>query len=217
MSTALSSVLIVEPDDYRRQLHRLELLKDGGFAVTCAAATKREALVFLSRNAVDFIVTNSMLADGSPADIIRAAKRRNAEVLTLAVSASLDANIVAHTIASGADGYLLFADSTAKLASSLRVLKAGGSPASPAVSRTVVRSLQIRTMQSAQSATANPLSPRETDILRLLAKGLSFDEISQILALSRSTISTHAKNIYRKLDAHSRNEALYKARELKLL
>lgn len=217
MTTALSSVLIVEPDDYRRQLHRLELIKDGGFAVTFTAATKREALVFLSRNAVDFIVTNSMLADGNPADIIRAAKRRNSEVLTLAVSASSDANIVAHTIASGADGYLLFADSTAKLASSLRVLKAGGSPASPAVSRTVVRSLQIRTMQSAQSATANPLSPRETDILRLLAKGISFDEISQILALSRSTISTHAKNIYRKLEAHSRNEALYKARELKLL
>ena len=119
MTTALSSVLIVEPDDYRRQLHRLELIKDGGFAVTCTAATKREALVFLSRNAVDFIVTNSMLADGSPADIIRAAKRRNSEVLTLAVSASSDANIVAHTIASGADGVHLYVMNNSEVARKL--------------------------------------------------------------------------------------------------
>lgn len=63
----------------------------------------------------------------------------------------------------------------------------------------------------------HPLSARELDILRLLAKGISFSQIGHILALSKSTVSTHAKNIYRKLDAHSRSQAVCRAQQMKLL
>ena len=130
-------MLIVEPESYRRQRHVLELSRDKTLDVVCAVAGKREALSYLAQRPVDFIVTNSMLPDGSPADIIRAAHKRNPDCLVLAASGCDDANIVMHTITSGANGYVLFSDTTANLCSCLRVLQAGGSPVSPLVARTV--------------------------------------------------------------------------------
>ena len=213
-TAAAHPVLIVEPDDYRRRRHRLALAHAPDFTVAADAPGKRQALAYLSRHAVDFVVTNSMLPDGNAADIIRSARRRNPECLVLAVSDCQDANIVMHTIISGADGYVLFSD---ELASCLRVLQAGGSAVSPLVARTVLQSLQSRRSAESLGEADHPLSARELDILRLLAKGISFVQISQVLALSQSTVSTHAKNMYRKLDVHSRSQAVLRARQMRIL
>ena len=62
-----------------------------------------------------------------------------------------------------------------------------------------------------------PLTPRERDVLRLLAEGLSGPEIAKSLIVSLSTVQTHLKSLYGKLDAHSRWEAVARARELHLL
>ncbi|RMH87481.1 MAG: hypothetical protein D6681_15050 [Calditrichaeota bacterium] len=62
-----------------------------------------------------------------------------------------------------------------------------------------------------------PLTEREQEILQLLAAGLSNDEIAERLVIARSTLKTHLKNIYGKLDAHSRLEAVARAKELSLL
>ena len=216
-TAAAHPVLIVEPDDYRRRRHRLALAHAPDFTVAADAPGKRQALAYLSRHAVDFVVTNSMLPDGNAADIIRSARRRNPECLVLAVSDCQDANIVLHTIISGADGYVLFSDERADLASCLRVLQAGGSAVSPLVARTVLQSLQSRRSAESLGEADHPLSARELDILRLLAKGISFVQISQVLALSQSTVSTHAKNMYRKLDVHSRSQAVLRARQMRIL
>ena len=75
--SAPSTVLIVEADDWRRSSHRLALERSGSFAVAAALAGKREALAHLARRPVDFVITNSLLPDGNPADVIRSAKRAN--------------------------------------------------------------------------------------------------------------------------------------------
>ena len=215
--TQVHTVLIVEPDSYWRKVHSMDVSRDGTFEVLCAVRNKRQAVAFLSRLPVDFIVTNSMLPDGNPADIIRFAQKRNPDCLVLAASDCEDANIVMQTITSGANGYVLFSDKTTNLCSCLRVLQAGGSPASPAVASTVLRSLQSRENQRQQMPEKHPLTARELDTLRLLAEGISFSQISHILVISKSTVSTHAANIYRKLDVHSRTEAVYRAKQMKLL
>ena len=61
---------------------------------------------------------------------------------------------------------------------------------------------------------ANPLSPRETEVLNLLARGMSFAEISSVLNISCHTVTAHIKKIYRKLQVHSRGEAVYEAAQL---
>lgn len=213
--SAPRTVLIVEPDDWRRSSHRLALERSGSFAVAAAVAGKREALAHLARRPVDFVITNSLLPDGNPADVIRSAKRANPNALVLAVSDCEDENIVMHTIVSGANGYVLFSDASADPAACLRVLQAGGSPASPPVARTVLRSLQSRTPSEAQAE--HTLTPRELDVLRLLAEGLTMPAVCSILALSDSTVSTHVRSIYRKLDVHSRSQAVLRAQSLHIV
>ena len=61
------------------------------------------------------------------------------------------------------------------------------------------------------------LTPRETELLRLTAKGLSFDAIGQLLQISPHTVVAHVKKIYRKLAVHSRGEAVYEASQMGLL
>ena len=65
--------------------------------------------------------------------------------------------------------------------------------------------------------TGTPLTPRETELLRLAAKGLGFDSIGEILGISPHTVVAHARKIYRKLGVHSRGEAVYEAMQLGLL
>lgn len=214
---APGTILIVEPDAYRRQCHCVELSRASDFTVLAAVGGRREALEFLAHETVDFIVTNSMLSDGSPADVIRRALKTNPRCLTLAVSACRDAHIVMHTIACGADGYVLFSDASTTLVSSLRVLQAGGSPVSPTVARTVLLSLQSRKTAQLRDGGRHPLSARELDVLRLLSQGIPLARIARTLGLSKSTVSTHARNIYRKFGAHSRYEAINRAREMDLL
>jgi ATP/maltotriose-dependent transcriptional regulator MalT len=67
------------------------------------------------------------------------------------------------------------------------------------------------------NAENNPLSARETEILQLLAKGMSFNEIGEILGISPHTVTAHIKKIYRKLAVHSRGEAVYEASQMGLL
>ena len=62
-----------------------------------------------------------------------------------------------------------------------------------------------------------PFSGRELDVLRLLAAGLDAPEIAEKLVVSANTVRTHIKSLYRKLNAHSRHEALAQAKELKLV
>jgi DNA-binding NarL/FixJ family response regulator len=83
----------------------------------------------------------------------------------------------------------------------------------------VLKAVRQRSQAAQASLTPeeNPLSSRETEILQLLAKGMSFNEIGDVLAISPHTVTAHIKKIYRKLAVHSRGEAVYEATQMGLL
>jgi DNA-binding NarL/FixJ family response regulator len=89
------------------------------------------------------------------------------------------------------------------------------------VARSVLRAIRNRmggsSTRSPSAPENNPLSARETEILQLLAKGMSFNEIGEILGISPHTVTAHIKKIYRKLAVHSRGEAVYEATQMGLL
>jgi len=95
------------------------------------------------------------------------------------------------------------------------------------VARSVLRAIRSRMGGATTSSNTvpprsanaenNPLSARETEILQLLAKGMSFNEIGEILGISPHTVTAHIKKIYRKLAVHSRGEAVYEASQMGLL
>jgi DNA-binding NarL/FixJ family response regulator len=129
------------------------------------------------------------------------------------------------SIEAGATGYLLKDTSIERIVASICEIRAGGSPISPTIARKVLGRFRAAPAAAAPAlnggavaaAEASPLSARETDILRLVSKGLSCAEVGQHLSISTHTVVTHVKNIYRKLAVHSRGEAIFEAGQLGLL
>jgi DNA-binding NarL/FixJ family response regulator len=129
----------------------------------------------------------------------------------MVVSVLGDDRIVLAAIEAGASGYILKDSTSVNLVGAVLDLVAGRSPISTAIARTIVRRVQDRPA-SAPIATPLPsLTEREIDILWGIAKGFTYGDIAERLDISRNTVMTHIKNIYRKLEVNSRGEAVYAA------
>ena len=116
-----------------------------------------------------------------------------------------DADHIFDALRAGASGYLLKRTPRAELIEAVHQVHQGGAPMTSYVARRVVQSFQPG---PAATPSPNMLSPREWEVLRLLARGLAYKEICQDLNLSISTVNTHVHRIYEKLHVRSRGEAV---------
>ena len=112
-----------------------------------------------------------------------------------------------NALAAGATGYMLKQTPPAELLSAIKEVHAGGSPMSSHIARKIVQSFQ---QVASVSAEAESLSPRETEVLGLLAKGFLYKEIAEQMKVSYATVHTHIRHIYEKLHVRSRTEAVAK-------
>jgi DNA-binding NarL/FixJ family response regulator len=127
-----------------------------------------------------------------------------------------DEQHVVTAIEAGAMGYLLKDGSAEYIGSSVLEMMAGGSPISPPIARYLLR--RFRPPDAGEDDTAPPkLSEREHEVLTLIVKGFSYAEIARLIGVSAHTVTTHVRNIYRKLEVHSRGEAVYEALQLGLV
>lgn len=186
-----------------------------------SAATYREADALVSQFKFQMLIVDLDLPDGFGLDLIRRTAANIPEVDIMVLANANDDPHVVSAIESGATGYVLKTEIENSLVSAIRLLAAGGSPVSPEVAKSVLRALRTYTTHTIEKTTApiqpNPLSERETEILQLLAKGMSFNEIGDILTISPHTVTAHIKKIYRKLQVHSRGEAVYEAAQMGLI
>lgn len=151
-------------------------------------------------------------------DFIRRASEDLAVQSIVAVTSKNSAADIATAIENGAVGYITKQDSDLHdVGNYIRILRAHGSPMSPTAARVLVDALRRKPTVKPVVSVANPLSPRETEVLNLLARGMSFAEISSVLNISCHTVTAHIKKIYRKLQVHSRGEAVYEAAQLGIL
>ena len=216
MTTAAWRVLIVEPDEIRMRHYMLELMQDSAFHLAATAPSKRRAMPLIDRTPVDLAVVNARLPDGCGAEITRAVLKKNPDAHILIATDVSEENTVMQSVEAGADGYILVTDDAPRIADSLKVMAAGGSPVRPLIARSVLRALHSRNT-AAPAPASDILSRRELDIMGLLAKGLTLTAIAEILSISEHTVTTHVKKIYKKLNVHSRGEAVYEARQLHLI
>lgn len=169
---------------------------------------------------VDLLVTDVVLSGVDVTPVVARVRRLQEDTDILVYTTNTSDSTVMRAILAGAMGYLLKGDQE-DLETSIRLLRGGGSPVSPVVARNVLRAIQTRSLNMRQTrrrpTEANDLSQRETEILSLLAKGISFADIAQILSISPHTVTAHIKKIYRKLQVHSRGEAVYEATCLGIL
>jgi len=216
-----TSVLIVE--DIPEFQHRFAgaVRSDGHLQLLGTVGSGAEAIEFLDRSAPDVMLIDLGLPDMSGIEVIRHAARHHPATEALVVTMfGDDANVLA-SIEAGATGYLLKDSMPESIASSIHELVAGGSPISPSIARRVLTRFRSGGPAGAPQPVAAPreevLTERETDILRQVAKGMSFAEIGAILTISQHTVVAHVKKIYRKLAVHSRGEAVFEANQMGLL
>lgn len=221
MSADSVSIVIVEDVPEFRQ--RFVQAFDGHplYRVVAAVGDGSSGMEAVRRLKPEVLIVDLGLPDVSGIDVIRAAVAARPDVDALVVTVFGDEDHVVKSLEAGATGYLLKDSLPAQLLECVDALRAGGSPISPSIARRLLT--RFREPAAGQPAAApdeaakSLLSEREQEILRLVAKGLSFAEVGEVLAISPHTVVTHVKRIYRKLAVHSRGEAVYEAGQLGLL
>jgi DNA-binding NarL/FixJ family response regulator len=112
-----------------------------------------------------------------------------------------------NALAAGATGYMLKQTPPAELLAAIRDVHAGGSPMSSHIARKIVQSFQP---PSSAEPSSQSLSPREREVLDLLARGFLYKEIADQIKVSYATVHTHIRHVYEKLHVRSRTEAVAK-------
>jgi DNA-binding NarL/FixJ family response regulator len=207
---------VVEDDAQSRESFVAMISAQTDLVLALVATNRREALEQLPLRQMDVLLVDLGLPDGSGLDVIRATRRQWPECAILVSTIFGDESHVLRSIEAGAMGYLLKDSGTEELAQEIRNIHAGGSPISPMVARKIL----------ARAAAAGPvpvpaptvaLSAREQQVLQLVSKGFTTEEVAQTLAISRTTVLTFVRRIYTKLEVSTRAEAIHEAHRKGLL
>ena len=202
----------------------MSLIYTGGSSVECIA--------WLRDHSVDVLLVDLGLPDGSGIDVIRhcRALRPACDVMVITMFGD-EANML-EAFAAGARGYLLKDGTERDLARHLLDLRAGGSPMSPIIARRLLQVLQgdggaaLTAIEAPVERVPPPvdearkgkpddaLTPKERQVLHLVARGFTYEESATQIGVSVSTVRTHVRNIYGKLDVHNKTEAVFEARAL---
>ena len=185
-----------------------EIVEETADLDLCGVATSVSELPGVLDAGPELILTDLGLPDGSGLDVIPILKA--AGILSLVITAFGDRETVLAALGAGADGYLLKDSSAEAILDGIRVTLSGGAPISAAAAVFLLEHLRGGAGQPAQ-ADGEALTPRETELLTLFARGHSYKSAARELGISPLTVGGHVKAIYRKLEVNSRGEAVYAA------
>lgn len=214
---ALTSVLLVEDDPSMRARLRRVLCEVAGDGVGIdEAGDLASARTCASSGIHTLVLVDVQLPDGNGIDFIAWLREHAPAVPAVVVSSWAAEDTILAALRNGAIGYLLKNAEDIELVMHLRSLRRGGAPIDPVIARRLLQ-LMPQEAAAAQPVPEVQLSTREAGVLQLVARGLSNREIADATGLSRLTIESHTRNIYRKLAVGSRTEAVFEAQAMGLL
>ncbi|MEW5838933.1 MAG: response regulator transcription factor [Pseudomonadota bacterium] len=161
----------------------------------------------------DIALIDLGLPDGSGIEVIQALGQHSAKTLCVVASIFDDDKHIFPALRAGAHGYLLKDQPQSAIVRALSGIAAGEPPISPAIARRMLNYFRPPSASEALQA----LTERESEVLRLIAKGLTQFEIARLIGISQHTVSGYVKDIYRKLNINSRAEAALMARDMGLV
>jgi DNA-binding NarL/FixJ family response regulator len=203
-------LVLVEDDEKIRDYLKALIGGSDGFAVQAVFANAEDAMQYLkSRKGAEIqvVITDIELPGKSGIDLINWLKPSYPQLQIMVLSSFEDSDRIFRALKAGATGYILKNTPANKLIESIDDLANGGSPMSSQIARRVVSAFQQEVV--VPSAQEN-LSLREKEVLHWLAQGYRYQEIADKLFISLETVRTHIRNIYEKLHAHNRKQALKK-------
>lgn len=210
----MHSVLIIEDDPRFRETFTRAVSGASDLCLAGVASDLPEGIVLLKQTVADVLLVDIGLPSGSGIELIRLAKKCLPKCDVMVVTVFGDEHHVLQCIEAGATGYLLKDSKSIDIVDQIRALCGGGSPVSPMIARQLLGRFHSKQLSAFD---AKGLSIQERTVLEMSSKGYSYEEIANLLGLSRNTIGTYVKRIYQKLHVHSKSEAIYEARKQGML
>lgn len=202
-------ILIVEDDPIIRNAFVTLIEQNSDYTIANAYDNAEAAIKNLNTDQPDICLMDIELPGMNGIEAIPKIKAILPNTQLVVVTVYENDELVFKALCAGASGYLTKNMPPQKLIESLKELENGGAPMSTNIARLVVSSFH----KNRQS----PLTARELEVLELLSSGKSYSTIADQLFVDKETIKSHIKNIYLKLEVHSKAEAIEKARKSKYI
>ncbi|MFP4344525.1 MAG: response regulator [Anaerolineales bacterium] len=202
----MTTVVVVDDHPVVRAGMRALLESARDLNVLAEGATGAEALELVARHQPDVLVLDVNLPDLSGLEVARRLQTRGDTPAILILSVRDDRRTIFELLASGAAGYVLKDEAPERLVHAVRVVARGESWLSPAVAREVI-ARAVTPQELPSEGVLEPLTPRESEVLSLLAQGLDNAAIAERLVVTKRTVQNHVSTIYSKLGVSSRTQA----------
>ena len=216
-------VLVVEDEEIIQQ-RLLQILIELGYKPDELIFTSnvRDSIQVVETQPISLALVDLGLPDGNGIEIIEKIRSLERNTMILVVSAWSTQESLFSAIKAGATGYVLKERDDAEVLLSIRSILRGGAPIDPFIAREILKQISeaeepVQEQTAAESPEQSILTSREREILDLVAQGLSNREIAEQLFVSRYTVESHIKHIYRKLAVTKRTKAVSTARSMGIL
>ncbi len=210
-------VLLVDDQTLVRQGVRSLLELSDNIRVVAEAADGRQAIEMIPKIEPDVVLMDMRMPVMSGLDALQHLAASGQMRPTIILTTFDDDQLVLAGLQAGARGYLLKDVSLEQLVDAIETVARGGSLVQPAMSQRLLSGLESMHNEFASLDRPDPLTERETEILRLMAGGYSNKEIANSLGVAEGTVKNHVSNILSKLGVRDRTRAVLKAFELKLV
>lgn len=207
-------ILVVDDHDVVREGLAAMLRHRPGYEIVAMVGSAAEALTAADRFVPDIVILDVHLPDGSGIETCREIKSRHPAIGVIILTGSSDEDLVLTAVIAGANGYLLKQSGARDLRRTVDVVASGGSMVDPVATDRMVQRIR-RASQTTESDPFASLTPRERQILDLVATGLTNREIAEQVVVSQKTVKRSVSAILSKLDLQRRGQAaaLYTRRQ----
>lgn len=210
------TVAIVDDEPEVRRRFELAVRAHSRLSLLFSASNGAQAISLSATRKIDVFLVDLGLPDRDGRDVIRWISAQLPNTLSMVVTVFGDEEHILSSFEAGAVGYLLKDTPSAEIANSIVNLYEGGSPISPTVARSLIQ--RFSSKHTAVSEPETPfLSDRELEVLRLVEKGLTYEEVSKVMEISWHTVTTYLRRVYRKLQVNSKGQAVFEARQRGIL
>lgn len=208
-------ILIADDHHLVREGIRIILEQDPSIKVIGEACNGREAILFSKKYCPDVILMDISMPLLNGLEATRQLQRDFPQIKVLALSVSDDEDIIRQMLAAGAMGYLTKYANSAELIQAILTVHNGNMALSPTITRLVVE--DYLRWADIEEKKPDQLTPREREVLQLIAEGYSNREIADILKISIKTVQAHRNNLMQKLNLNSQGELTKYAVQKKII
>jgi DNA-binding NarL/FixJ family response regulator len=209
-------VMLVDDQNLVRKGVRSLLELSEEIEVIAEAPDGEEAIRTIPEVGPDVVLLDMRMPGKSGIDVLQALSNEGTLPPTIILTTFDDDEMVLAGIKAGAKGFLLKDVSLEELVNAIRTVSQGGSMVKPAVTQRLLKGLQGMHTDFSSLDRPDPLTERETEILRLMAGGYSNKEIANSLGVAEGTVKNHVSNILSKMGVRDRTRAVLKAFEMSL-